>query len=243
VGEDVPITQVKDRGHRVRRWTDASRRVLGVILPKDRDPRFVTIRRGGTLTDSDHQLLALWAASCAEHVIDLFESAQPEDPRPRRAIELGRAWARGEITMTQARTAAGHAMAAARDLSGAARHAAYAAGQAAAVAHVAAHDQGRTCCRAGRRGRERRATRVPVAARPAPGGDPRARTRRPAVAERHLLVGVPLLGARRGDRTAQQAHQCVREHSQWRGERRREVDRDRFMSNPLNLTLMVDTVM
>ena len=96
--------------------------MLGVILPKDRDPRFVTIRRGGTLTDSDHQLLALWAASCAEHVLDLFESAQPEDPRPRRAIELGRAWARGEITMTQARTAAGHAMAAARDLSGAARN-------------------------------------------------------------------------------------------------------------------------
>src|SRR2546430_17039507 len=103
-------------------------------------------------------------------------------------------------------------------------------------------DQGRTCRRAGRIGRERRATRVPVAARPAPGGDPRARTRRPAVAERHLLVGVPLLGARRGDRTAQQAHQCMREHSQWRGERRREVDRDRFMRNPLNLTLNVQTV-
>jgi hypothetical protein len=44
--------------------------------------------------------------------------------------------------MTQARTAAGHAMAAARDLKGAARHAAYAAGQAAAVAHVAAHELG-----------------------------------------------------------------------------------------------------
>jgi len=60
-----------------------------VILPKDRDPRFVTIRRGGILTDSDHKLLALWAASCAEHVLDLFESAQPKDARPRRAIELG----------------------------------------------------------------------------------------------------------------------------------------------------------
>src|SRR5881628_3802896 len=120
----------------------AAEGVLGVILPKDRDRRFVTIRRGGTLTGSHHQLLALWAASCAEHVLDLFESAQPEDPRPRQAIEHARAWVRGEITMTQARSAAGHAMAAARELSGAARHAAYAAGQAAVVAHVAAHELG-----------------------------------------------------------------------------------------------------
>src|ERR687883_1180074 len=116
--------------------------VLAVILPKDRDPRFVTIRRGGTLTDADHQLLALWAAACAEHVLHLFESAQPEDPRPRQAIAHVRAWVRGEVTMTQARAAGGHAMGAARDLRGAARHAAYAAGQAGAVAHVAAHDLG-----------------------------------------------------------------------------------------------------
>src|SRR5437660_6988424 len=113
-----------------------------MILPKVRDPRFVTIRRGGTLTDSDHHLLALWAASCAEHVLDLFESAQPEDPRPRQAIEHARAWVRGEVTMTEARAAGGHAMGAARDLRGAARHAAYAAGQAAVVAHVAAHELG-----------------------------------------------------------------------------------------------------
>ncbi len=116
--------------------------VLAVILPKDRDPRFVTLRRGGTLTDSDHHLLALWAASCAEHVLDWFESIRPEDPRPRQAIEQARAWAHGEITMSQARAAGGHAMAAARDLSGPARHAAYAAGQAAVVAHVAAHELG-----------------------------------------------------------------------------------------------------
>jgi len=113
-----------------------------VILPKDRDHRFITIRRGGTLTDSDHQLLALWAAACAEHVLHFFESATPSDSRPRHAIEQARAWARGEITMSQSRAAAGHAQAAARELSGAARHAAYAAGQAAAVAHVAAHELG-----------------------------------------------------------------------------------------------------
>jgi hypothetical protein len=120
----------------------ACREVLAVILPKDRDPRFVTLRRGGTLTDSDHHLLALWAASCAEHVLDRFELIRPDDPRPRQAIEQARAWARGEITMSQARAAGGHAMAAARDLSGPARHAAYAAGQAAVVAHVAAHELG-----------------------------------------------------------------------------------------------------
>lgn len=113
-----------------------------MILPKERDPRFITIRRGGTLTDSDHHRLALWAAACAEHVLHLFESAKPSDSRPCHAIEQARAWARGEIPMFQARTAAGHAMAAARELSGAARYAAYAAGQAAAVAHVAAHELG-----------------------------------------------------------------------------------------------------
>ncbi|GGQ97274.1 putative immunity protein [Deinococcus ruber] len=113
-----------------------------MILPKVRDPRFITLRRGGTLTDADHRLLALWAATCAEHVLELFEAVQPLDPRPRQAIQQIRAWTRGEITMTQSRAAGGHAMAAARVLSGAARHAAYAAGQAAVVAHVAAHELG-----------------------------------------------------------------------------------------------------
>jgi hypothetical protein len=113
-----------------------------VILPRHRDPRFITVRRGGTLTDSGHRFLALWAAVCAGHVLHLFESVQPSDPRPRQAIEQIRAWAGGEIRMSQSRAAAGHAMAAARELSGAARHAAYAAGQAAATAHVAAHELG-----------------------------------------------------------------------------------------------------
>ena len=113
-----------------------------MILPKQRDPRLITIRRGGTLTDADHRLLALWAAACAAHVLQLFEAVQPADQRPREAIEQTRAWACGEITMSQSRAAGGHAMAAARALSGAARHAAYAAGQAAVVAHVAAHELG-----------------------------------------------------------------------------------------------------
>ena len=113
-----------------------------MILPETRDPRLVTVRRGGTLTDADHRLLALWAATCAEHVLDHFESARPDDQRPREAIAYARAWVRGEVGMMQARAAGGHAMGAARDLSGPARWAAYAAGQAACVAHVAEHDLG-----------------------------------------------------------------------------------------------------
>jgi hypothetical protein len=104
-----------------------------MILPKVRDPRFITVRRGGSLQDGDHHLLAIWAADCAQHVLHHFEQARPDDDRPRRAIDLGRAWARGEVAWWEARTAAGHANAAARDMRGASRHAAYAAAQAAAA--------------------------------------------------------------------------------------------------------------
>src|SRR6266568_3823952 len=93
-----------------------------MIFSEPRDPRLITIRRGGSLTDDHHHLLALWAATCAEHVLHLFEEAQPSDSRPRHAIELARAWTRGEITMSEARAAAGHAMA--------------------AVAHTASHELG-----------------------------------------------------------------------------------------------------
>jgi hypothetical protein len=113
-----------------------------VIFSKLRDPRLITVRRGGTLQDADHHLLALWAAACAQHVLHFFEEVQPADDRPRHAIEKLHAWVRGEISMLESRAAGGHAMGAARDLSGAAREAAYAAGQAAAVAHVAAHELG-----------------------------------------------------------------------------------------------------
>ena len=113
-----------------------------MILPEVRDPRMVTIRRGGTLTDADHRRLALWAAACAEHVLHLFEDEQGSDPRPREAIEAARAWAREEMSMMDARALGGHAMGAARALRGAPRFAAYSAGQAACVGHVAEHDLG-----------------------------------------------------------------------------------------------------
>lgn len=113
-----------------------------MILPAVRDPRLVTIRRGGTLTDADHRLLARWAATCAEHVLPLFEAAAPDDTRPREAIAAARAWAAGELPMMRTRAVGGHAMGAARPWRGAPRCAAYAAGQAAVVAHVPEHDLG-----------------------------------------------------------------------------------------------------
>jgi hypothetical protein len=75
-------------------------------------------------------------------VLHFFEHAQPADKRPRQAVEQARAWARGEITMTQARSAAFAAHDAAREASGAAKEAARAAGHAVAVAHMADHELG-----------------------------------------------------------------------------------------------------
>ena len=113
-----------------------------MILPSKRDSRLITIRRGGTLTDEHHQLLAEWAAQCAEHVLPLFEHEAPDDTRPRDAIAVGRAWIRGEVRMTDAHNTAFVANAAAKGRPDPAKFAALAAGQAVAVAHVAAHDLG-----------------------------------------------------------------------------------------------------
>ena len=76
------------------------------------------------LGEQDYRMLALWAADCAEHVLPLFEEAYAEDERPRRALEAGRAWALGEIAISEARAAA---------------FAALAAGHAAATVHDAGH--------------------------------------------------------------------------------------------------------
>ena len=191
-------------GGRPARPMGAVRTMGPSILPKVRVRRFITVRRGGSLQDDDHRRSSPCGRPTArQHVLHLFEQARPDDERPRRAIDLARAWARGEIPWAEARTAAGHANAAARDLRGARRHAAYAAGQAAAVGHVAAHELGAAAyairavsAAAPERGR-RRSARVPVAARPASRRDPGARPRRPAAAQRAVLVRLRLLRDRR----------------------------------------------
>jgi hypothetical protein len=90
-----------------------------------------------------HRLLASWAADCAEHVLPLFTVKYPKDDRPRRAIEMARAWSRGEATVSEARQAAFAAHAAARSASDTAASAvARAAGHAVATAHMADHELG-----------------------------------------------------------------------------------------------------
>ena len=90
--------------------------------------------------EQDRRALALWAAECAERVLPCFEAKYPRDDRPRKAVEAARAWARGEMGVSEARVAAFAAHAAARAAEDpAARAAARAAGHAAATAHVAGH--------------------------------------------------------------------------------------------------------
>lgn len=93
----------------------------------------------------DQTTMVAWAADCAERVLPIFETAYPEDSRPRNAIEACWAWVRtGVFTMAGIRGASLAAHAAARDAKGndAAHFAARAAGQAVATAHVPQHAYG-----------------------------------------------------------------------------------------------------
>jgi hypothetical protein len=104
-----------------------------------RDRRFVAAHRGGPLGASNHRLLAAWAAVCAEHVLPLFAEFSSDD-RPRRAIEVARAWSRGEVSVGAGQKAALGAHAAARETANRSAIAvARAAGHAAATAHAADH--------------------------------------------------------------------------------------------------------
>jgi len=96
---------------------------------------------------SNHKILAIWAAECAERVLHYFEDKYPDDNRPRTAIESCRMWARtGIFKMAAVRKASLDSHAAARqadaDANIVARAAARAAGQAAATPHVPRHALG-----------------------------------------------------------------------------------------------------
>jgi len=96
-----------------------------------------------TLSEQDRRLVAEWAATCAEHVLPLFEAEAPDDDRPRDAIARARAFSRGELDAAgeiRRRFVAGRAATAVS--SAGAVCAARAAAQAAGVAHMGAHALG-----------------------------------------------------------------------------------------------------
>jgi hypothetical protein len=96
-----------------------------------------------TLSEDDRQVLATWAADCAERTLSLFEVQAPGDTRPRDAIAGVRAFARGDMRIGRVRALSAQAHAAAREVGDpAAVAAARAAGHAAGVAHMAAHARG-----------------------------------------------------------------------------------------------------
>lgn len=96
-----------------------------------------------TLSLADRQVVAAWAADCAEHVLEVFEVEVPGDHGPRDAIARARAFARGELDVAAGIRDRFRGARAAPDVtSPAAFAAARAAGQAAAVPHMGAHALG-----------------------------------------------------------------------------------------------------
>ena len=95
--------------------------------------------------NTDQKALARWAIDCAERVLPHFETACPEDQRPRQALATLQAWiATGVFRMATIRGASLAAHAAARDVGAdsPAGSAARATGQAVATAHVPRHAYG-----------------------------------------------------------------------------------------------------
>lgn len=95
------------------------------------------------LSEADRRTVADWAADCAEHVLVIFETAAPGDSRPRDLIARTRAFAGGELSVTEGirlRFVGGVPAGEVHDPAAAA--VARAAGQAAAVPHMGAHALG-----------------------------------------------------------------------------------------------------
>ncbi|WP_202903227.1 putative immunity protein [Paenibacillus gorillae] len=146
----LKVTREHNEGRACERESfgiDGIRKVIDAALKLEAGiVKFVDTDLGGAIAEladkskNDPKKLALWAAECAENVLHLFENKHPADNRPRAAIEAGRAWVSGGLTMSDARAAAFASHAAARDaVDEAACAAARAAGHAAATAHVAGH--------------------------------------------------------------------------------------------------------
>lgn len=94
----------------------------------------------------NHRTLVRWALDAAPEFLALFERDFPGDDRPRAALRVAEAWARGEVKMPAAKRAihAAHNAAKAAGEAGniVAESAARAVGHAAATVHVETHALG-----------------------------------------------------------------------------------------------------
>ncbi|WP_151769921.1 putative immunity protein [Streptomyces abyssomicinicus] len=88
------------------------------------------------LSRQDLREVTAFAAGCAEEVLGVFEADRPDDPRPRRAVETAREFARGGERGKALRDAAWAALKAGQEADGAAREAARAAMAAAGAAYL-----------------------------------------------------------------------------------------------------------
>ena len=90
-----------------------------------------------SFTDTDHLVAAEKALIEAQAVLPIFERIEPDDKRPRHALETLTSWMKGNATEAAVRQAAFDSNEAARDVAeDAAKFAARACGQAASVAHT-----------------------------------------------------------------------------------------------------------
>ena len=103
----------------------------------------------------NHRTLVLWVFDClgawlpsgssvpSSNILAAFEAKYPQEARPRRAVELGEAWARGTIKMQAAKKAILEAHAVARELVDKEAIAlVHAIGQGVSTVHVGTHALG-----------------------------------------------------------------------------------------------------
>lgn len=91
----------------------------------------------------NHRTLVMWALDCAKLPLEQFESKYPQEPRPRKCLELCEDWARGKIKMPAARKAILDAHAVAKEIDNSEYSAlCHAIGHAGATVHVETHALG-----------------------------------------------------------------------------------------------------
>ncbi len=95
------------------------------------------------LGQQSHRMQVLWALDCAKVPLARFEEKYPEERRPRLALELCEAWAKGQVKMPIAKRAILDCHAVAKEIDDRECIAlCHAIGQAGAVVHTGGHAMG-----------------------------------------------------------------------------------------------------